>query len=168
MSRTRCAFSGDYGATLEGVKICIGKDPWLLDFPLNYLTANFEAKTARSEEELTASNAEKTCGIGMKFDGRVCKCKYRPNKYYSIQLNACVPEPTSFDGEHDMRYSCLFYQSGSSEIAWMLIDLDTCTEIDRYRTTDFKDCIYYCPSHTDNNDMATYQNYQKGLDSAGR
>lgn len=74
VSRTKCAFHAEYGATLENAKLCIGKDEWLMDFPLNYLALNFEAKTASKDEELSAPYAWKTCGTGMNIMGRVCKC----------------------------------------------------------------------------------------------
>ena len=30
------------------------------------------------------------------------------NTYYSVKLDTCVPEPTSYDGEHDIRYDLVF------------------------------------------------------------
>ena len=47
-----------------------------------------------------------------------------------------------------------------------LLDLGYCTEVDRYRTTDFRDCISDCTDYSD--DDSEISHYENGLDHANR
>lgn len=115
-----------------------------MDFPLNYIMLSGEARTASSEQELNSSNAEKTCGIGMRISERVCECGYGPNEYYSVKLDTCLPKPTSFDGEHDLITYFNFHHGGMYWARYILLDLDECTEIEFYRTTNYRRCVPNC------------------------
>ena len=76
--------------------------------------------------------------------------------------------PTRYDGEHDIRYEVSVYANAQLVQRSFVLDLDDCTEIGGYRTTNFEECVTSCPDYMDDGDKSTQGRYENGLDSAGR
>ena len=152
---------------MEQGKLCVDKAAWLRDSPLNYFALSFEAKTAKNESELGSIYAEKTCGAGASITGQLCTCA-SSSPYYNVKLDACVATPTQYDGEHDIRYNVSIPYAGQLLYRQTLLDLDACTEVAGYRTTDYQQCVASCPDYMDNDDRSTLGRYENGLDHANR
>ena len=168
VSETRCAFDRNHGAVLARADACVDKVEWLRASPLNYLTLDFEAATAESQSDLDVANANKLCGVGAVIEGQFCTCPVDGSSYYDLASGACVPAPEAFDGEHNIRYEVAILPNGWYMARHILLDLDACTAVDGYRTTNYQECVADCRDYADGGDSTSKGRYANGLDHAGR
>lgn len=169
VSKVKCAFDRNHGAVLEKANVCIDKIEWLRTQPLNYLSLAFEAKTAESQKDLAFSNSDKLCGVGAIIDGQFCTCPgYGENNYYDLKSDMCVLAPTEYDGQHNIKYDIAILPNGWYLSRHILLNLDDCTEIDGYRTTNYQECVADCKNYVENEDNTTKGRYVNGLDYARR
>ena len=100
------------------------------------------------------------CGEDATLEGRLCTClEYGRNTHYSFWKKACVPKPEKYDGLNNITYNLEIPYMGDEVSRRILLNLDICTEIEGYRTTNFRLCVLDCSRYADEGEeVGRYEN----------